>query len=138
MIERTLYPIAFSGDWGRQIARRVGHGNAAQLYRGHIFEYLRWGYLGWLPATVLTRHALETIGPFLENYRSAADYRFLGKLFRHFRANMITIPSALKHDVGASGGRLAEEHAAAVHLERASSQGEGGAGCRAGHAAQGR
>jgi len=100
------------GDWGREIARRVGYGNAAQLYRGHIFEYLRWGYLGWLPATVLTRHALETIGPFLENYRSAADYRFLGKLFRHFRANMITIPSALKHDVGASGNHLTEGHLA--------------------------
>jgi len=100
------------GDWGREIARRAGHGNTAQLYRGNIFEYLRWGYLGWLPVMVLTRHALETIGPFLEGYRSAADYRFLGKLFRHFRANMITVPSALKHDVGASGRRLAEGHLA--------------------------
>jgi glycosyltransferase involved in cell wall biosynthesis len=100
------------GDWGREIARRVDHGNTAQLYRGNIFEYLRWGYLGWLPVVVLTRHALETIGPFLESYRSAADYRFLGQLFRHFRANMITVPSALKHDVGASGCRLAEGHLA--------------------------
>lgn len=99
------------GDWGRDIAIRAGHPEA-MLYRGHIFEYLRFGYLGWLPITVLTRKALDTIGLFPENYRTAADYRFLGLLYRQYRANMITLPGAIKHNKAVGGRDLAEAHLA--------------------------
>ena len=99
------------GDWGRDIALRAGHPEAA-LYRGHIFEYMRFGYLGWLPITVLTRKALDTIGLFPENYRTAADYRFLGMLYRQYQANMITLPGAIKHNKAVGGRDLAEAHLA--------------------------
>ena len=99
------------GDWGRDIALRAGHPEA-MLYRGHIFEYLRFGYLGWLPVTVLTRQALDTIGLFPENYRTAADYRFLGLLYRNYRANMIMLPGAIKHNKAVGGRDLAEAHLA--------------------------
>ncbi|MCR4347472.1 MAG: glycosyltransferase [Sulfuricaulis sp.] len=99
------------GDWGRNIAVRAGYSDAA-LYRGHIFEYLRFRHLGWLPITILTRKALDTIGLFPENYRTAADYRFLGLLYRNFRANMISLPGAIKHNKAVGGRDLAEAHLA--------------------------
>lgn len=98
------------GDWGRRIATAAGYPHAL-LYRGDIFEHMRWGYLNWLPVTVMTRHALETVGPFVTTCENAADFRFLALLARHFRANMISVPSAIKHD-RAAGAELAEAHLA--------------------------
>ena len=99
------------GEWGHDVAVRAGYPDAA-LYRGRIFEHLRFGHLGWLPTTVLTREALMTVGEFLPNYRTAADYRFLGLLYRNFPANMISIPAAIKHSKATGGGELIEAHLA--------------------------
>jgi glycosyltransferase involved in cell wall biosynthesis len=94
-----------------KIAIELGYPLAA-LYRGYIFEYLRFGHLGWLPTTVLTRSAMENIGLFPENYRTAADYLFLGNLYKNYCANMISLPSAIKHETLADGKELAEAHLA--------------------------
>ncbi len=99
------------GEWGKAVAARAGYPQAA-LYRGHLFEYLRFGHLGWLPILVLSREALATVGEFLPSYRTAADYRFLGLLFKNYRANMITVPSAIKYSMAADGRDLAEGHLA--------------------------
>ena len=99
------------GDWGRHIAARAGFTNAA-LYRGHIFEHMRWGYLNWLPVTVITRQALETVGPFVTHCRNAADFRFLAVLARSFRANMIGVLGAIKHDRAYDDHRLTTGHLA--------------------------
>lgn len=99
------------GDWGRDVVARVGT-PAANLYRGRIFPHMRFGYLNWLPITVLTRHALETIGPFATHARSAADYRFLCQLARAFRANMIAVPSATKFDRAVGAQALKQGHLA--------------------------
>ena len=95
----------------QKVATRAGYPEAA-LYRGQIFEYLRFGHLGWLPTTIVTREAVERVGAFLPHYRTAADYRFLGLLFRNYRANMISIPTAVKHSLAPSGETLAEGHLA--------------------------
>ncbi len=99
------------GAWGRAIAERAGHPNAA-LYRGRIFEKMRWGYLNWLPITVLRREAIDTVGLFPSHYRTAADFRFLAQLCRHFQANMITLPSAIKHRDAPGDKALAQDHLA--------------------------
>jgi len=99
------------GAWGRDIAASNGYPDA-MLYRGQIFEHLRFGHLGWLPTTVVTREALAKVGDFLPNYRTAADYRFLGLLYRHYQANMLAIPAAIKHGTAAGGKALAEGHLA--------------------------
>jgi glycosyltransferase involved in cell wall biosynthesis len=99
------------GDWGRAIACRAGVADP-QLYRGHIFEHMRWGYLNWLPVTVLTRRAVETVGPFTTHTRSAGDYRFLCLLARMFRANMIGVPSAIKYARGIGARALKQDHLA--------------------------
>lgn len=100
----------------RAIATRAGYPDAA-LYRGHIFEYLRFGHLGWLPITMLTREAFQKVGEFLPQYRTAADYRFLGLLFRNYRANMISAPAAIKHSKAPGGQELAEGHLATGNHE---------------------
>jgi glycosyltransferase involved in cell wall biosynthesis len=99
------------GAWGREICERIG-APEAMLYRGRIFEHMRWGYLGWLPVTVLTRHALETVGPFTTHTRSAADYRFLGLLTKAFEANMIGVVSAVKHESASGAKALRQDHLA--------------------------
>jgi glycosyltransferase involved in cell wall biosynthesis len=99
------------GDWGRTIAERAG-APGAKLYRGSIFEPMRFGYLNWLPITVLTRHALDTVGPFTTHTRSAADYRFLCRLARSFPANMISVPSATKYDRAPGTKLLNQAHLA--------------------------
>jgi len=99
------------GAWGRAIAERAGV-PAARVYHGSIFEHMRFGYLNWLPVTVLSRAALETVGPFTTHTRSAADYRFLCRLARAFTAHMIAVPSAVKYDRGAGAKALHQGHLA--------------------------
>lgn len=82
-------------------------------YRGRIFEHMRWGYLNWLPAILITRTALNVVGPFREEFRNAADFHFLASLSRHFRANMIGLPCAFKHEKTAKAKSVKEEHLAA-------------------------
>ena len=99
------------GDWGHAIVEAMGAPDT-QLYHGQIFDAMRWGYLNWLPITLLTRRALERIGPFTTHTRSAADYRFLARLARHFEAHMVAVPGAVKYDKAAPGQALAQGHLA--------------------------
>jgi hypothetical protein len=69
-----------------------------QLYRGHIGRHMCWGYLNWLPVTVLRREALAATGLFATHTRSAADYRFLALLSLAHEASMIALPCAVKHE----------------------------------------
>ncbi|UCI29356.1 glycosyltransferase family 2 protein [Mesorhizobium sp. B4-1-4] len=84
----------------------------ARLYQGHIFHQTRWGYFAWLPATVLTRHALEVVGSFDTSRRSAEDYPFQALLCRHFQTNFISVPPARKHELGLDGRAPKEDHLA--------------------------
>jgi hypothetical protein len=99
------------GEWGRAALERAGI-ETAWVYRGHIFAHMRFGYLNWLPTTMLTRAALDTVGPFATHTRSAADYGFLGRLARAFPANMIAVPGATKFDRSAGGQQLRQDHLA--------------------------
>ncbi|HLK88726.1 MAG TPA: glycosyltransferase family 2 protein [Polyangia bacterium] len=99
------------GDWGRAALAQAGL-DSAYVYRGHIFAHMRFGYLNWLPTTMLTRAALDAVGPFATNTRSAADYGFLGRLARAFPANMIAVPGATKFDRSTGGQQLRQDHLA--------------------------
>lgn len=112
-VYRTREPL---GNWGGAIAGRAGHPGAS-LYRGRIFEAMRWGYLNWLPVLVVRRAAVDAVGPFPAEYRSAADYRFLALLAREYRANMISAPLAVRHNKGVAGKPLGEDHLASGAAE---------------------
>jgi len=104
----TREPI---GGWGRGVLARAGV-DGAHVYRGRIFEHLRFGYLNWLPTTMITRRALEAVGPFATHTRSAADYHFLCRLARAFPAALIAVPCATKHERARGGQQLAQDHLA--------------------------
>ena len=107
-IYETREPL---GDWGKEVAARAGYPEA-KIYRGHIFKHFRWGHLGWLPALMLKRQALEDVGLFLENYRTAADILLLASLSRRFQANLIAVPCAIKHAAAINSQALVEDHLA--------------------------
>ena len=99
------------GAWGQRIVHRLGM-PAARVYHGSIFTHMRWGYLNWLPVTLLRREALATVGEFSTATRSAADFRFLALLCQHFPAAMIAVPGACKHENAAGGRKLQCDHLA--------------------------
>ena len=99
------------GDWGRDAASRAGFPDA-HLYSGSIFSHLRWGYLMVMQATVLTRTALDRIGPFDARYRNVSDFGFMTELCRHYRANYIALPTCVKHELAEHGGAMKEGHLA--------------------------
>ncbi|MCK6427141.1 MAG: glycosyltransferase family 2 protein [Burkholderiaceae bacterium] len=99
------------GAWGEDILRSLGR-SEAQVYRGHIFRHMRWGYLNWLPITMLRREALPQIGEFSTATRSAADFRFMALLCRNYPAAMIAVPCAHKHENNVGGRKLKCDHLA--------------------------
>lgn len=99
------------GAWGRDIVERIGV-SAASWYSGNIFRHMRWGYLNWLPVTVVRREAIDAIGPFSTRTRNAADFQFLGRLAQCFTFNMIAIPSAVKYERASGNRQMNQGHLA--------------------------
>ena len=97
------------GPWGRDIVARTPY-HGVRLYRGRVFEHMRFGFLFALQPTVITRRARQAVGLFDSRYRIGADYSYLADLCRRFRANFVSIPMAIKHDRAADGTRLVESH----------------------------
>ena len=99
------------GAWGRGALEALDL-DSARVYHGHTLQHMRWGYLNWLPATLLTREALATAGGFAAHVRSASDYRYFIALARHFPANLIAIPLAVKHERADGNQVLVQDHLA--------------------------
>jgi glycosyltransferase involved in cell wall biosynthesis len=97
------------GEWGRGVVERSGHRDVFH-YRGDIFERWRWGWLMALQPTVITRRALEAVGPFDTSIPVANDFSWLALLCERFTANFFSIPGAIKHELGHGGRSLSEDH----------------------------
>jgi glycosyltransferase involved in cell wall biosynthesis len=108
---RVYASRATLGGWARPALERAGV-TSAFVYRGSIFRHMAYGYLNWLPITMLTRHAVNTVGAFATHTRSAADYHFLARVARAFPINMIGVPCATKHDRAPAGVVLRQSHLA--------------------------
>jgi glycosyltransferase involved in cell wall biosynthesis len=96
------------GAWGRAVLADTPYRDA-RLYRGHVFPHWRWGWLMALQPTVITRRALEAVGPIDTSYRVASDFGWLAKLCRLFPAHFISAPGAIKHEYGDDGRRSLQE-----------------------------
>src|SRR2546428_5466695 len=107
-VYQTREPI---GEWGRRIVERLPYENV-YLYRGHIFEQLRWGYLMCMPPTMIRRSGWEKIGHEFEKGYLAEDFGFLAEFFRRYRANYISIPGFIKHELATNGRLPSEDHIA--------------------------
>ena len=102
------------GDWGAAILQRAGQ-PAARVYTGSIFRHLRWGYLMAMQATVLTRNALDRIGPFDSHYSNVSDFGFMASLCRAYRANYLATPTCIKHELSSAGSAMTQDHLATGH-----------------------
>ena len=106
---RVFASVEAIGDWGRDIVARTPYRDA-RLYRGPVFEHMRFGFLFALQPTVITRRAREAVGLFDPRYRIGADYSYLANLCRRFTANFLPLPMAIKHEYARDGKQLNEGH----------------------------
>jgi len=97
------------GAWGRDILARTPYRNV-RLYRGRVFEHMRFGFLFALQPTVVSRRAREAVGLFDARFRIGADYSYLANLCRRFDANFLSVPMAIKHETAKDGTQLNEGH----------------------------
>ena len=80
-------------------------------YRGELFQKWRWGWLMALQPTVITRRALEAVGPIDGSYPVASDFGWLAHLCRRFPTNFFSAPGAIKFEYGdGKKGTLHEAH----------------------------
>jgi glycosyltransferase involved in cell wall biosynthesis len=93
-------PIA---GWGSRIVERVNPGDGAFLYRGMIFEHMRYDFLITIPATVMRSSVFATLGLLEPHWSTASDFHFLARLCRTWRANYISVPTYIKHEYAADG-----------------------------------
>ena len=99
------------GEWGQAILQRWGINQSAH-YEGNIFQSWRWGFLMWLPTTVLRREAVEKLGEFSNRYPICSDFDWMAEACRHYPMNFLSVPTGIKHDLALGGKKLAEGHIA--------------------------
>jgi len=98
------------GTWGRRIAEPLDAQQRAYLYRGRIFEYLRYDFLITITATVMRSTVFDRLGLPDTRWRSGSDFHFMASLCRAFQANYISLPTFLKHEFAADGELPANGH----------------------------
>jgi glycosyltransferase involved in cell wall biosynthesis len=100
------------GAWGAAALERAGVKDAPYVYRGRIFEQLRWGFLIAVNSLVLRRSTLAEVGLQEPRYRLAADQYLIARLCQRYPANFIGTPTYIKHEFAAEGALPAESHLA--------------------------
>jgi len=97
-------------DWGRAIVMSAGTEGDEFLYRGNIFEYFRWGFLITITATVIRRTALDVVGLPQSRLATGSDFHFMASLCRNFRANYLSVPTFIKHELNTEEKPLLLSH----------------------------
>jgi hypothetical protein len=90
-------------DWGSRIVERVNPGRGAFLYRGMIFEHMRYDFLITITATVMRSSVFAILGLPEPHWSTGSDFHFLARLCRTWRANYISVPTHIKHEYAADG-----------------------------------
>jgi glycosyltransferase involved in cell wall biosynthesis len=96
------------GAWARPALEGTPYGGAL-LYRGDIFRGWRWGWLMAMQPTVVTRHAMETVGPNDTSYPIASDFGYLAGLCRTFPVSFVSAPGCIKYERDGAHS-LAQDH----------------------------
>ncbi len=107
-VYQTREPI---GAWGRRIVERLPYEDV-YLYRGKIYEQLRWGFLMCVQPSMITRRGLADVGEFDSRYRAAADFGFMAELCRRYTVNYLSVPVCIKHELAPDGKMTSESHVA--------------------------
>lgn len=84
----------------------------AHHYVGAVYEHWRWGFLLWLPTTLVRRSVVETVGEFDLTYPICSDYAWLAECCRHFPLHFLSVVTGIKHELAPNGRSLSEGHIA--------------------------
>jgi len=91
------------GAWGRHVIERLAPAQEAFLYRGEIFDFLRYDFLITITATVMRSSVFEEVGLPEPRWLTGSDFHYLARLCRKYRANFMGIPTFIKHEFNADG-----------------------------------
>jgi hypothetical protein len=91
------------GDWGSCIVERFYPGHGAFLYRGMIFEHMRYGFLITITATVMRSSVFAILGLPEPRWFTGSDFHFMARLCKTWSAKFLSIPSAIKHEYADNG-----------------------------------
>jgi glycosyltransferase involved in cell wall biosynthesis len=97
------------GDWGRSIVEKAGFKDVCH-YSGNVYTHWRWGWMTCLQPTLMRRGVLDRVGLFAPKHGIPSDFMFLAECNKHFRSNMLAIPSCIKHELAGTGVELGERH----------------------------
>jgi hypothetical protein len=106
-VYETREPI---GDWGRAIVERIATDGRTYLYRGNIFDYLRYDFLLTITATVFRASVFDILGLPETRWSTGSDFHYLASLCRIARANFISLGTCVKHEYAEDGKLPACSH----------------------------
>jgi glycosyltransferase involved in cell wall biosynthesis len=98
------------GEWGRAIVEPRDPERRARLYRGMIFDALRYDFLITITATVMRAGVFERLGLPEARWGMGSDFHYMASMCRAFRTNYISLPTFIKHEFAADGALPAHGH----------------------------
>jgi glycosyltransferase involved in cell wall biosynthesis len=99
-IYETREPI---DGWAGGLKTQLRNPEDAFLYRGNVFEYMRYDYVMAITASVIRASTFQLLGLPEPRWATGSDYHYLARICRQFRANMISTPTFVKHEFSADG-----------------------------------
>jgi Glycosyl transferase family 2 len=100
------------GAWGSKILDAAGITAPRYLYKGKIFQHLRWGFIMSVNSMIARRSALESVGYLDPRYGLAGDQELVCKLALRHNSNFFGIPTYIKHEYTPAGTIPAVTHLA--------------------------
>jgi glycosyltransferase involved in cell wall biosynthesis len=99
-IYETREPI---DGWAGNIKAKLRNPDDAFLYRGNVFEYMRYDYVVAITASVIRASTFKLLGLPEPRWATGSDYHYLARICQQFHANMISTPTFVKHEFSEDG-----------------------------------
>jgi len=99
-----LYDSRESIDaWAGHLKTQLRNPHDAFLYRGNVFEYMRYDYVIAITASMIRASTFKLLGLPEPRWATGSDYHYLARICQRFRANMISTPTFVKHEFSEDG-----------------------------------
>jgi glycosyltransferase involved in cell wall biosynthesis len=99
-IYKTREPI---DGWAGNLKAQLRNPHDVYLYRGNVFEYMRYDYVIAITASVIRASTFKLLGLPEPRWATGSDYHYLARICQQFRANMISTPTFVKHEFSEDG-----------------------------------
>lgn len=106
-IYETREPI---DAWAGKLKAQLRNPDDTFLYRGNVFEYMRYDYVIAITASLIRASTFKLLGLPEARWATGSDYHYLARVCQRFRANMISTPTNIKHELNEDGELPAMGH----------------------------